>query len=187
MKRVRLVLLLVVVVAIAGGVYVWQTRPAGPTVWQGYAEGDDVFVGPTLAGLLVHVDVARGQMVKEGAPLFEQDATGDGAAVRQAQANLDTARATLANLVQPGGRPEQIAQAAADLADKTAVRKRIEVDLARDVRLLPSSAVSQQQVDTERQALASAVAQEAGSAANLAWRHRPLALLSMSSRTPVRR
>ncbi len=89
------------------------------------------------------------------------------------QATLDEARATLVNLEKPGGRPEQIAQAAADLADKTAVRGRIEVDLSRDVRLLPSSAVSQQQVDTDRQSLASAVAQEAGSAANLALLRAP--------------
>lgn len=173
MKRVRRLLPLLLAIAIAAGLYAWQSRQRPPSYWQGYAEGDDVFVGPTLAGQLVHVDVARGQMVKAGAPLFEQDTTGDEAAVRQARANLAQAEATLRNLEAPGGRPEQIAQAEADLADKTAVRQRIALDLARNERLLPANAVSRQTVDTQRQQLASATAQEAGAAASLALLQRP--------------
>lgn len=164
---------LLAVLVIVGALYGLQISQSAPDYWQGYAEGDDVFVGPTLAGQLVHVDVVRGQMVAAGAALFEQDARGDEDAVREAQANLDQAQATLGNLLQPGGRPEQIAQAEADLADKTAVRERIAVDLTRDVRLLPSHAVPEQQVDTDRQALASAIAQEKGSAANLALLRQP--------------
>ncbi len=169
----KMLLLVLVVLAIAGAAYVWKGgRPAGD-VWQGYAEGDDVFLGPTLAGQLRHVDVMRGQLLAKGAPVFEQDPTGDLAAVRQARASLTQAEATLRNLEQPGGRPEQIAQAQADLADKTAVRLRIAADLARDEHLLPGHAVSQQTVDTERQALVSANAQVAGSAAALALLRRP--------------
>ncbi len=173
MKRVRGAFVLVAVLAVVGVIYALELRRGAPSGWQGYAEGDDVFLGPTLAGQLVHVDVVRGQMVAKGAPVFEQDATGDEAAVREARANLDAAQATLRNLQQPGGRAEQIAAAAADLTDKAAVRRRIAVDLARDERLLPSHAVPQQLVDTERQQLASATAQEAASAANLALLRQP--------------
>ncbi len=173
MKRVRQLAPLLAMIAMVAVLYVWQSRQGPAGYWQGYAEGDDVFVGPTLAGQLVHVDVARGQMVKAGQALFEQDGTGDEAAVRQARANLAQAEATLRNLERPGGRPEQIAQAQADLADKTAVRQRIALDLSRDERLLPGNAVSRRTVDTERQQLASAIAQEAGSVANLALLRRP--------------
>ncbi len=173
MSKARRWLLLLAAVAIAGALYAWQAPRGGGTFWQGYAEGDDVFVGPTLAGQLVHVDVARGQFVAQGARLFEQDPTGAQAALHQAEANLAAARATLANLEQPGGRAEQIAQAASELADKTAVRQRIARDLARDERLLETHAVPAQTVDTERQQLASAVAQEAGAAAGLALLRAP--------------
>ncbi|MDE2332994.1 MAG: HlyD family efflux transporter periplasmic adaptor subunit [Rhodospirillales bacterium] len=173
MSKLRRWLPLLAAIALAGALYAWQARQAGGRFWQGYAEGDDVFVGPTLPGELVHVDVVRGQQVAQGARLFEQDPTGARAALRQAQANLAAARATLSNLERPGGRSEQIAQAAADLADKTAVRERIARDLARDERLLETHAVPQQTVDTERQQLASATAQQEAAAAGLALLRAP--------------
>lgn len=172
MKRLGLLLAVVIVgLGVYAGV---RSVPAAPAAWQGYAEGDDVFVGPALPGTLTRVAVVRGETVAKGALLFEQDPAGDEASVRQAEANLTQARATLANLEQPGGRPEDIAAAEATLADRQAVRVLNAADLARAVRLLAGHAVSQQSVDTARQALTSAMAQEAGAAASLALLRLPL-------------
>lgn len=172
MKRLGI---LVALVALGLAAYFALSRDApAPAAWQGYAAGDDVFVGPAQPGTLARVAVARGEHVAKGALLFAQDATGDIAAVEQAQASLAQAVATLANLEQQGGRADEVAQAEATLADKTAVRIRDAADLLRSERLLAGHAVSQQAVDAARQALTSATAQEAGAAANLALLRQPL-------------
>jgi len=146
-RRVWLALPLLLAAA-AGGWWWSGRRPAG-TVWQGYAEADFVTVGPTQQGLLTRVFVARGDAVAAGAPLFDQDDIEDRAARDQAAQLLAQAGEQLTNLEQ-GGKPTEIDQAEANLADAQATLIRTAADLARGEALLPTGAATRQSVDQER-------------------------------------
>nr|WP_294529863.1 HlyD family efflux transporter periplasmic adaptor subunit [uncultured Rhodopila sp.] len=133
----------------AGGGWWWTARRPAPMAWQGYAEADFVKVGPTQQGLLTAVAVARGNQVEAGALLFTQDDADDRAARDQAAQMLAQAEQTLGNL-QQGGKPTEIAQAEANLADARAVLARATADQSRGEAQLPMGGVSRQTVDQLR-------------------------------------
>ena len=56
--------------------------------FQGYVEGEFVYVASPLAGQLESLSVRRGEQVKIGEPLFSLDETAEKAARDQAQAAL---------------------------------------------------------------------------------------------------
>ncbi len=168
-----MVLPAVLVLLAAGAGWWWTARPIPPTEWQGYAEADFVKVGPTQQGLLVSLSVARGSKVAAGAPLFDQDDTNDVAARNQVARQLKQAEEQVANL-QAGGKPTEIQQAEANLADAKAVRDKIEIDLRRNEAMLKISAVSQQLVDQQRADLRSATARVQGLEAALTQMRAPM-------------
>lgn len=171
----RRVLLAIVLLMAAGGagIWWWHARQSQPTLWQGYAEADFVKVGPTQAGLLTAVNVARGDMVKKGALLFTQDDVADRAARDQAREQLTQAERQLANLMA-AMKPTEIAQAQANLADAKAILARTASDLARGQAQLPSGAISKQTVDQMRADHASAQAKVDGLQAALAQAEAPM-------------
>jgi HlyD family secretion protein len=118
-------------------------------VWQGYAEADFVKVGPTQQGLLTDVFVKRGDEVAIGAPLFAQDDADDRAARDHAAQMLMQAVKQLANL-QEGGKPTEIEQAEANLADANSTVVRTTADLARGETLLLKGFATRQSVDLLR-------------------------------------
>ena len=139
---------------IAGaGWYLFRPKPPAPIAWQGYAEADFVKVGPTQAGLVTAVRVARGDRVVKGQPLFDQDDTDDRAAVDQARRLLQQARGQLQNLRSPA-KASEIDQAKANLSDAEAARDRAQEDLRRDSQLLRTGSATQQIVDQEDATLA---------------------------------
>lgn len=166
MTRVRMILLLAIVAAAVGGVWWWRTKAQDPPGWQGYVDADYVKIGPTQPGLLVRLSVARGDLVKAGAPLFAQDDTNDRAARDDAAAKLTEARARLGNL-ETASRKTEIAQAQADLVDLQAARDRADMDLARSEVLIKSSATSKQQLDLQRTSARSAAAKVEAARAKL--------------------
>jgi HlyD family secretion protein len=135
--------------AAGGGVWWWSERSPPATVWQGYAEADFVKVGPTQPGLLTAVFVARGDEVASGAPLFAQDDTDERAARDQAAQMLAQAEEQLANL-RDGGKPTEIEQAEANLADARATLVRTAADLSRGEALLSPGFVTRQSIDQLR-------------------------------------
>jgi len=142
-------LLTVIAVVLIGGIgWIWWAahRAGAPTGWQGYAEADYVKVAPVEAGLLTEVSVARGDSIAVGAPLFKQDATDETAARDQAARQLGQAQAQLANL-EAAGKPTEIDQAVANLADAEATLVRTRADLQRDQTLLRTNAATAQTVD----------------------------------------
>jgi HlyD family secretion protein len=151
----------------------WATRVPPPVQWQGYAEADFIKVGPTQQGLLTSLYVARGSKVAAGAPLFDQDDTSDRAALDQTARQLKQAEEQLANL-QAAGKPTEIQQAEANLADARAVRDRIEGDLRRNETLVKSFAATQQLVDQQRADLRSANAKVQGLEAAVAQLRAPI-------------
>jgi HlyD family secretion protein len=70
--------------------------PNSSNVFQGYIEGEYVYVGSPLGGALTNLAVARGDEVKAGQLLFELERGSEAAAVQQAEKNLAQAKASLA-------------------------------------------------------------------------------------------
>jgi HlyD family secretion protein len=170
----RLQTAIFVLLAIGGGVWWWsQHRVAGSVVWQGYADADYIKVGPTQQGLLTALFASRGDKVEVGAPLFSQDETADRAARDQAARQLAQAEQQLANL-EAGGKPTEIQQAEANLADARSTQERTQVDLQRDERLFPVGGVSAQILNQVRADFRSAQAKVAVAEAALAQLRAPL-------------
>jgi HlyD family secretion protein len=65
-------------------------------VFQGYLEGEYVYVASPLGGALTNLAVARGDGVKAGQLLFELERGSEAAAVQQAEKNLAQSKANLA-------------------------------------------------------------------------------------------
>jgi HlyD family secretion protein len=173
-RRLIAVLVIILLTAAAGtGWWWWATRDPPPVEWQGYAEADFIKVGPTQQGLLTSLYVARGSNVAKGVLLFDQDDTNDRASRDQMARQLQQAEAQLANL-QAAGKPTEIEQAEANLADATATRDKIETDLRRNEALLKSAAASQQIVDQQRADLRSANAKVQGLQAAVAQLRAPM-------------
>lgn len=174
MRRPLLIgIALAVAAAIAAGIVWYQHRPPPPTQWQGYAEADFVKVGPTQAGLLTELDVARGDQVAAGTLLFRQDDTPDRAARDQAARQLHQAQEQLANL-QAAAKPTEIEQAAANLAEARATLERAKADLDRGEFLSRTGTMAAQTLDQRRADFNSATARVAALEAALAQAQAPL-------------
>jgi HlyD family secretion protein len=158
---------------LAAGLVWYRNLPPAPTEWQGYAEADFVKVGPTQQGLLTEVMVARGDEVASGAPLFAQDDTSDRAARDQAARQLQQAKEQLANL-EASGKPTEIEQAQANLADARAALDRTKIDLDRGETLLRTGAITTQTLDQRRADYLSATARVAALEAALAQMRAPI-------------
>jgi len=63
--------------------------------WQGYVEGEYVYIAAPVGGALVHLAVARGEPVKQGQLLFELERQAEAAVLTQAEKNLTQATANL--------------------------------------------------------------------------------------------
>jgi HlyD family secretion protein len=70
--------------------------PNSSNVFQGYVEGEYVYVASPLGGALTNLAVARGDSAKSGQLLFELERESESAAVQQAEKNLTQAKANLA-------------------------------------------------------------------------------------------
>jgi HlyD family secretion protein len=171
-RRILVPVLLAALIAGAGAALFWPRRPA-PIAWQGYAEADFVKIGPTQAGLLTAVRVARGDQAAKGQALFEQDDADDRAAVDRARRMLQQAQGQLANLNAPS-KASEIDQAQANLRDAEAARDRAQEDLQRSSQLLKTGSATQQIVDQEEAALRSAEAKVAAATAALTTAQAPM-------------
>nr|WP_249180299.1 HlyD family secretion protein [Burkholderia ambifaria] len=134
-------------------------RPAdtGPT-YQGYVEGEFVYLSSSQAGTLTQLSVERGQAVAAGTPVFALEAVSETAALQQAQHQLAAARAQLADL-QTGKRPPEVAVTRAQLAQATAQASRAAAQLARDERQYAAGGLSKQQLDDTRTSAQTTAAQ----------------------------
>lgn len=97
--------------------------------FQGYLEGDFVYVGAPLSGRLDTLAVTKGQRVAAATPLFTLEHVSESAALAQADARLAAARAQLDDL-RKGSRPSELAALAArlDQARATAELSGLEAD-----------------------------------------------------------
>lgn len=147
------------VLAAAGVLLAACGRPADDgTAYQGYVEGEFVYLSSSQPGTLTQLSVERGQAVAAGTPVFALDAVSETAALQQAQHQLAAARAQLADL-QTGKRPPEVAVTRAQLAQATAQAARAAAQLARDERQYAAGGLSKQQLDDTRTAAQTSAAQ----------------------------
>jgi HlyD family secretion protein len=122
---------------------------SGSRHWQGYLEGDFVYVSSPLAGRLDTLAVEKGARVSKGAPLFGLEHAAETAALNQADQALQAAMAQFQD-ISKGSRPEEIAAMEARLGQSRAAADLAKLDLARQTDLFKSGAISASDYDRAR-------------------------------------
>ncbi|MCP3727614.1 HlyD family efflux transporter periplasmic adaptor subunit [Paraburkholderia sp. CNPSo 3272] len=130
----------------------------GPAGWQGYAEGEYVYLASSQSGTLTHLDVQRGQTVTANAAAFALDSVEEAAARDEAQHRLTAAQQQLADL-QTGKRPPEVRVTEAQLAQAEANARKAALQLTRDETQLRAGGIAQAQLDDSRAQAASTAAQ----------------------------
>ncbi len=114
--------------------------------FNGYVEGENIYLASPFYGVLEQLAVFRGQPVKKGQLLFKLDTSPQDINLRQAQANLDQAQFTLVDLQKPK-RPPEIDAIQAQIAETQARAKLAELRVRRYSKLLTRGATTQDVVD----------------------------------------
>ena len=135
-----LVLLLLAISGCSGG---------SPKGWQGYIEGDFVYVSSPLAGRLDRLSVAKGSRVSLGDPLFSLESAAETDAQRQAAQQRQAADAELED-VKKGSRPEELAAYEARLGEARAAAELSRLDLDRQEALFKAGAITKSDFDHSR-------------------------------------
>lgn len=120
---------IVLLVLLAGGYYLWSTGQlpgmnalaSSQNTASGFIEGKEVSIASEFAGRIEAIAVDEGQTVSAGQELVRLDRSVLNAQIAQAQAVVNTANAQLAQ-VKAGARPEDIQQAQAALEQAKATR-----------------------------------------------------------------
>jgi HlyD family secretion protein len=117
--------------------------------WQGYIEGEFVYVAAPLSGRLEKLSVTKGARVAAEAPLFTLERASELAAQHQAADQLAAAQARLADL-KKGSRPTELAQIEARLAQARSTAELSKLDLARQENLFKTQVISAADFDRAR-------------------------------------
>ncbi|CAH2925440.1 MAG: Membrane fusion component of tripartite multidrug efflux system [uncultured Paraburkholderia sp.] len=117
--------------------------------YQGYVEGEYVYLGSSLAGKLTQLQVARGETVKAGMPLFALDSVDETAALQEAQQQLAAARSQLAD-IQTGKRVPEVNVNRAQLSEAVANARKAALQLTRDEAQYSAGGISKAQLDDSR-------------------------------------
>ncbi|MCY1198311.1 efflux transporter, RND family, MFP subunit [compost metagenome] len=118
--------------------------------FQGYAEGEYVYVASSEPGRLAELPVRRGQQVEAGAPLFALEAGRESAARDQAGAQLAAAAAQLEDIAT-GKRPAEVDVTRAQLAQAEAASRRSAAQLRRDTDQFRIGGIARSQLDDSRE------------------------------------
>ena len=137
-------------VALALGVAFIAGCSSNPSdTFQGYVEGEYVYVAAPLGGALTNLTVARGDSVTNGKLLFELERGSEAAALDVAKKNLAQAKAQSDDLTK-GKRPTEIASLEAQLDRAQANLKLAKDDLARREQLGGADVISKEELDQAR-------------------------------------
>jgi len=129
--------------------------PSG--TYQGYVEGEFVYLASSQAGQLTGLSVARGQIAAADAPVFALEAQNEIDAVAQARQQLHAAQAQQADLLTGKRRPE-VDVVAAQLEQAQADAARAETQYRRDQAQYQAGGIAKSQLDDSGAAAASAAA-----------------------------
>ena len=125
----------------------------GPVTYQGYVEGEYVLVASPDAGSLVTLNVARGQTVESGAPLFTLERGNETAGKKEAEERLRAAQAKLDNM-RKGQRAPEVDALEAEAAQADAALKLSEAQYKRNQELFASGFISSAGLDEAKANLA---------------------------------
>ncbi|WP_067221181.1 HlyD family secretion protein [Stappia indica] len=150
MKWKQVIAVAAVIVAVAGGVYLWRTMntetlPEGIASSNGRIEAERVDVATKMAGRVAEVLVGEGEMAEVGQLVARMD-------VSELNARIAQARATVAQAEQG------LRQSEAQVALNEAKRDLAEKEHQRTVALVERQVSSQELADQRRTALDTAVA-----------------------------
>jgi len=148
------------VIVLAGCSHPHETR------WQGYFEGEFVYVASPLAGQLQVLAVQKGARVEAGALLFTLEHSAELAAQRQATDQLRAVQARLEDL-KKGSRPSEIAALEARVDQARASAELAKLDFVRLDALHQTKVVSDSDFDRARLAYEQAARVRDESAAQL--------------------
>jgi HlyD family secretion protein len=115
--------------------------------YQGWVEGDFLFIGPEETGRVTELAVAEGREVKAGDFLFAVDSAVQTADVEAAKAALDQARARLARIEAAQQRPEEVAVLEASRNQARAAVEFSTSEIARVRALIDKGVSTRQQLD----------------------------------------
>ncbi len=121
----------------------------GPRAYQGYVEGEFVYVGGKIAGRLDALRVARGDVISAGQALYVLEHAYETAGVALAEADLRQAEDTLRDK-QKGLRPEEIDQLVADLRRAEAAHSLSALEYDRRIKLYGDAVIAKEDLDTSR-------------------------------------
>jgi HlyD family secretion protein len=124
------------------------SRPAS-TGYQGYLEGDFIYVAAPLAGQLEKLAVTKGSRIAVNAPLFTLEHANELAAQRQAADQLRAAEARLAD-AQKGSRPSELATLTARLDQARTAAELSALDLTRQKNLYDTRVLAASDYDRAR-------------------------------------
>jgi len=116
--------------------------------YQGWVEADTLFIGAESAGRLEKLDVAEGQAVTPGTPLFKLETSSEEASVAAARATLARSEAELDLAEAAQKRPEEINVLRASEREAAARLELAEQDLDRTRVLVERGTATQANLDT---------------------------------------
>lgn len=119
------------------------------SAYQGYLEGEFVYVAAPLAGQLEHLAVTRGARIEAGAPLFALEQSAEVSTMREAAERVRSAQSRLADL-RKGLRPSELAALAARLAQARAAAELAALELQRATKLHQTTVLSDDDFDRVR-------------------------------------
>lgn len=167
---------LIVLIALAGlvlaGAALWKIKPwttpadSGAVIASGTVEATEVSISFRMAGILRNRPVDEGSVVKVGELLAELDTREANARLQQALAAEQAAQARLKDLAQ-GYRPEEIAEAQAQVQHAEVNLRNLEEELDRSERLFGLGFISHEKRDKDAAAVAMAAAQYRAAAQRL--------------------
>lgn len=117
--------------------------------YQGYVEGEFVYLASSQSGSLTQLSVARGQTVHSNTPLFTLEAVDETAAFEGAQQQLAAARAQLAD-IETGKRAPEVNVSRAQLAQAQANARKAALQLTRDEAQFRAGGIPKAQLDDSR-------------------------------------
>jgi HlyD family secretion protein len=127
-------------------VLLFGCSPKHTGVWQGYLEGEYVYVAAPVGGALQELTISRGDEVQAGQRLFQLDPEPETAAQREAEQRVAQAAARLANLSK-GLRPSEIAALEARLTSAKSDAEFAESEVKRFTQLKEERVISPDEME----------------------------------------
>lgn len=119
--------------------------------WQGYAEGEYVYIAAPRSGRLLELAVRKGETVSSGVTLFQLDPEPEAAVVSEAQRRYEQAGFRREDL-ESGDRPSEIAALTAQREQARVARDLAQSEFLRQESLFTGNATSREQLDRSRAA-----------------------------------